>query len=158
MNIHDAALGYLAKRPRTEYQLREYLNKKGFPGEEIDEVLKDLREMHYVDDLRFCKEYYAYGSSKGKSINLIKYELQGNGIDGFVIEDALAAMEEEENIDLQGEEARRALEMAENIARKNVGGDTSKLPGKIGRRLKGLGYDSDLIYRIVGKYMKEDHE
>lgn len=158
MNILDTALGYLAKRPRTEYQLREYLNRKGFPREEVDDVLKDLREVHYVDDLSFCKEYYEYGSSKGKSINLIKYELQKNGIDGRVIEDALAAIEEERNIDLQGEETRRALEMAENTARKNMGGDTSKLPGKIGRRLKGLGYDSDLIYRIVGKYMKEDHE
>ena len=158
MNIFDTALGYLAKRPRTEYQLREYLNRKGFPREEVDDVLKDLREVHYVDDLRFCKEYYEYGSSKGKSINLIKYELQKNGIDGLVIEDALAVIEEERNIDLQGEETRRALEMAENTARKNMGGDTSKLPGKIGRRLKGLGYDSDLIYRIVGKYMREDHE
>ena len=158
MNILDTALGYLAKRPRTEYQLREYLNRKGFPREEVDDVLKDLREVHYVDDLRFCKEYYEYGSSKGKSINLIKYELQKNGIDGLVIEDALAVIEEERNIDLQGEETRRALEMAENTARKNMGGDTSKLPGKIGRRLKGLGYDSDLIYRIVGKYMREDHE
>ena len=157
MNAKDRGLGYLAKRSRTEKEMCLYLEKGGFSEEEVHVALEYLTEMGYIDDDRYCREYYRYAAEKGKSLQLIEYELQSRGVEPYVIEDSFEAMKEEENIDLQEEERKRACEVAEKMAKKDGGKDASKLPGRIGRRLKALGYDSDLIYGIVGRYMEEGH-
>ncbi len=158
MNTRDLALRYLTMGLKTQKQVADYLEKKGCPDDEVCETLIYLLDMHYLDDDRYCRDYYHYGASKGKSMHLMKYELGTKGVEAFQVEDAFAALAEEENLDLPEEERERASHVAERIASREGRADVLRVSGKIGRRLKTLGYDSDLIYEIVGRYMREENE
>jgi regulatory protein len=51
------ALTYLAKRDRTESQVRHKLANIGIDGETVEEVLERMRELEYVNDERFAQAY-----------------------------------------------------------------------------------------------------
>ena len=51
------ALTYLAKRDRTESQVRHKLATVGIDEETVEGVLERLRELEYVDDERFAQTY-----------------------------------------------------------------------------------------------------
>ena len=44
------ALRYLTVRMRSEFEMRQYLEKKQVAAEEIDEIVAYLYSYHYLDD------------------------------------------------------------------------------------------------------------
>ena len=71
----SAALRYVAAAIKTEGQVRDYLARKGFAAEEIDEAVSMLREYDYVNDARYCRDYYMLACSKGRGRRRIEQEL-----------------------------------------------------------------------------------
>ena len=69
-----------------------------------------------------------------------------------IIEEASRSYEEENGVDLSEEEIKRALRQAEKLA--TASGKEENLPAKLGRKLAYLGYDTETVYKVVGKYMK----
>ena len=51
----NAAAGYISYRARSEAELRERLYRRGFDGENVDEVIKRLKEQGLVDDVAFAR-------------------------------------------------------------------------------------------------------
>lgn len=150
MDIRDTALKFLASRPRTCGEMKKHLREKGFEEEEIEEVIGRFRELHYLDDADYCRQYFDYAFGKGKGFFRVKRELEEKGVDREIIQIAFEDYEEEES------EFARAGKQAEKIAAGQEPG--KKLAGRIGRRLSALGYSSSVIYEIVGKYMREQDE
>ena len=68
MNIEDTAARKLTERSMSVVELTNYLAKKGFPQEDVSRVIAMLKEDGYLNDSRFCREYfeYAFGRNKGK--------------------------------------------------------------------------------------------
>jgi regulatory protein len=59
--VTAAALKMLAARPRTEMQLRERLIQKPWANRKlIDECIRRLKEMGYVNDARFAESYASH--------------------------------------------------------------------------------------------------
>lgn len=59
--VTAAALKMLAARPRTEMQLRERLMQKPWANRKlIDECIRRLKEMGYVNDGRFAESYASH--------------------------------------------------------------------------------------------------
>lgn len=59
--VTAAALKLLAARPRTEMQLRERLMQKPWANRRlIDDCIRRLKEMGYVDDGRFAESYASH--------------------------------------------------------------------------------------------------
>lgn len=153
MNINEAALRYLTNRSRTEGEMRKHLKAKGFDDEEIKETIEELKTFRYIDDSRYCGEYFRYAFGKGKGKRKVFSELREKGVDSETIEIAFEDYEAEEGLD----ERARAFEEAEKVLRlANIdveAGDevTEKVLARIGRKLQSKGYDSGVIYSVIGE-------
>ncbi len=80
-NCFDLALNYLTYRSRTIKEVKDYLKRKKFRQDVIDETLDKLIEYNYLNDRDFVK--LAYESNKvGKQLSKkrLEYDLKNKGI------------------------------------------------------------------------------
>ena len=148
MDVRDAAARRLAGGSRTCRELKDYLLKKEFKETEIDQLIKEYVDYGYLNDERYCHEYFRYAFGKGKSKSRVFYELRTKGISQNLID--IAYEEYEGDTDERG----RAMEAAMKILRSADIHDGDIVPekilGRIGRNLSSKGYSSDIIYSIIG--------
>lgn len=147
MDIKDAALKYLTSRSRTCGEMNKHLEKQGFHPDAIREIIEHLKELHYLDDFDYSCRYLEYAFGKGRGFLRARRELEEKGVDRETIQLAFEEYESGET------ELERAEKQAAKIAEGRV--MDQKLPGKIGRRLNSMGYSADVIYQVVGKYMRQ---
>lgn len=150
MDIKDVALKYLTSRARTRGEMEKHLREKGFEKEEIQETIQRLEQLHYLDDMDYCLRYFEYAFGKGRGTLRAKRELEEKGVSREIIQIAFEEYEAEES------ELDRARQQAAKIA---AGKEPDrKLMAKIGRRLTTMGYSSDVIYQVIGGYMRNEYE
>lgn len=159
----DAALKKLGSRARTEKEIRDHLRSLDFIPEDVDDAVAFLKEYNYINDERYCRQYYGYARPKGKSLYRIIKELEQKGIPSSVAKSAFEEMEAEPEY---GEEVVSdrdvALEVGLKMARQQEASGKEfdqKFLARVGRRLAGLGYSSDTCYYVMKKvkdYVKED--
>ena len=147
-DCHDTALGFLEHRERSSSEVKAHLVSKGFGEDEIEKELERLKELHYVDDARYCCDYIRYGSGKGRGPVRLQHELAEKGVDTDLIREAL-----EESFDRQTESGA-AMKEAKKLLKEQDGSPDEKTLAKIGRRLNSLGYHTDVIYDILRKLKK----
>ena len=151
-SAYDAACGKLAYRMRTEKEIRDFLEKAGYATDEIAEAVADLKSFGYIDDARFCEEYFRYAKQKAKADARIIRELSQKGITAEfarnVIEDVRVDAEAEFDDDATSA-MRTAVQMLRNLTEDGKKAD-EKFFAKVGRRLFQLGFDSSVIYGVIG--------
>lgn len=149
----EKAASYVNIKPRTVHQVEKYLKDKGYEEEVISEVIDQLKEYRYLDDLEYSLMYFQYGFDKGRGISRIKRELAEKGVASEVIE---MAFEELEEVPDQTEAAIRIAEpMVIGVELDQMEHDEKrKLQAKIGRRLMSRGFSSDVIYKVIGRLVK----
>jgi len=163
LDIRDVAAKYLAYRSHTTAEMRKFLQQKDFAQEEIEALILDFTEYGYLDDEKYCHQYFDYAFGKGKGKKVVFAELREKGVDSDVIQFAFEDREEE--FDERGrafEEAAKVLRAvgveveAENFVNGEIGEKLTervdeKLIAKVGRRLQSKGYGTDIIYRVIGE-------
>ena len=82
------AMHLLEKTDRTEKNLRDKLKQNGYPEELIDMAVNYVKEYHYIDDLRYAKNYVRYRQQQ-KSAGRLKLDLMQRGVAKDLIEEAL---------------------------------------------------------------------
>lgn len=97
------ALFLLEQMDRTAQQLRDKLKRNGYPEECVEEAISYVSEYHYIDDLRYARNYIKYHQQK-KSRQKLKLDLMQKGVRKDDIELAL-----EENFDSDERKQIRAL-------------------------------------------------
>ena len=156
---HEIALGYLANRDRSDYEVVSYLISKGFLQDEVDEELEYLKELNYVDNVRYCEDYFKYAMKKGRGPVRIRLELKEKGIEEDLIQLTLERYFDNET------EKKAALSEANKLLERgivsNCGSGEEKIIdektlAKIGRRLTSLGYHGDVVYYIIGQLRKSE--
>lgn len=158
----DAALRKLSSRDRTEKEIRDFLAEAGYEADEAEDAVAFLKECGYLDDKNYCRKYYVYGSSKGKSRERIVRELVQKGIPAEhsrnVFEDMADDPQWQENLT---DDRTNALKIGSRMARDQEASGKEldeKFMARVGRRLMGLGYESGICYYVIGKlrdYSKE---
>ncbi len=148
-DCHDTALSHLEHRERSSFEVRSHLKSKGFQEEEIEEELENLKELHYIDDARYCESFVRYGMEKGRGPTRLQFELKDKGIDGDLIRQTI-----EDHFDRKSEK-EAAMKAAKKILIGEMKPD-EKVLAKIGRRLASLGYHTDIIYDILGQLRKSE--
>lgn len=154
----DKAAAWLALQPRTEEEVRLYLKRKEYSESEIDDAIEKLREYRYVDDCAYAQTYIRQAAVKGKGRKKIDQELAGKGISREIQEEAWYALEEEGASDPGTarlfDEKKRALEIGVKMTRQHLteGKELDeKFFARVGRRLSGQGYSTDVIYFVMNK-------
>lgn len=133
------ALGILAKRDKTEQEIREKLEKAGNDSLSIQDAVNYLKKMGYLDDFAYARDY-VYSKRGRKSFRQIEFELAKKGIDSETIK---IAMEEEggQNIeDLRSAFLKYAsgFDLTDRLARQ-----------KIYAHFARKGYSGRLIQRLL---------
>jgi SOS response regulatory protein OraA/RecX len=100
----DAAARALARRGRSERDLRDVLERKGVGEREREEAVATLRRHGAVDDWRFAHGRASALAERGLGDAAIAFRLERDGIDPETTAPALAALEPER------ERARRLAE------------------------------------------------
>jgi regulatory protein len=146
-DCRETALSFLEHRERSAFEVKSHLILKGFPEEEIEEGLQNLKELRYIDDARYCSDYIRYGAGKGRGPVRLQAELAEKGIGAELIQEAIA-----EWFDRQTEKEAAMKEAVKLLAgREPNGRPDEKTLAKIGRRLNAMGYHSDVIYDVIRK-------
>lgn len=127
----DKAMAHLSASMKTQKQMREFLEKKGYAPAVCDYVLEKLKYYNLIDDEQYCRAYI--NSVKGKGKRALQADLIKRGADGRAIEKALGEVEED------GDEALAVLQKymrGKEISRENLGKGYKYLLSK------GFGYDT----------------
>ncbi|MCP4761742.1 MAG: regulatory protein RecX [archaeon] len=87
---------YLSYRPRSVYEIKIYLKKKGFDQAISRQVIAILLEKKYLNDRDFTTLYIeTMVRNKPKSKFAIGFELKKKGIDPLIIEPALEQFDDQ---------------------------------------------------------------
>lgn len=94
----EFALKSVTAKRQTVKEMRERLQKR-FPEAEHKAIIERLIELNYLNDQEFCEAWLRYrslGSPKGKFA--LQQELKRKGVDEAIIQPALEAFDERENL------------------------------------------------------------
>lgn len=94
---YNQALGLIARRPRSEWEIREYLKRKDYDPELVDQLVARLYESNWLDDHKFAERWVENRRLlKSTSKRRLQQELKAKRVADEVIADVLAADETDE--------------------------------------------------------------
>jgi regulatory protein len=143
----DAALRFLANRPRSEREIRRRLTEKGYEAERIDRVVVKLADWKLVDDRAFA-EYWLENRllHRPKGQRALRAELFQKGIGRELIDQALAGERDE------ADDAHRAAQ--KHAARLPVA-DEREFRQRVAQFLLRRGFDWDAIESATNRLWAE---
>ena len=144
----DKALTHISATQKTEKQVRDFLQGKGYLPAVVDYVVEKMRSYNFLNDGLYA-EVYAESVSKRKGRKLIRMELRGKGISDEEIDLALESLPEERE-----EEAAKVL--LEKYMRGKVCDKTTLQ--KACRYLLGKGYDYEIVKGALSAFGMDEEE
>lgn len=138
--IKNCALGLLARREHSQYELRNKLKLRKFSDNLIVEVLKELTSENLQSDARFTEIYIRHRAEKGYGPLRIQAELRERGI----VEESISQYLDES--------AEYWIEKITTVKRKKFG---NKIPKDFSERAKQMrflqyrGFTLEQIKRAV---------
>ena len=144
----DKALTHLSATRKTEKQIREFLQKKGYLPAVIEYVIEKLRSYGFLNDGEYA-EAYVEQAAKRKGGRLIRMELRGKGVTDAEIDGALEGLDEQA-------EMQTALALLQKYMRGKTA-DVQTLQ-KAYRHLMGKGFSYDVAKEALSSYGDLDEE
>jgi regulatory protein len=93
----EAAVGLLARRPRSEREVRRRLAQRKFAASLVDETVDRLRELKLIDDAAFARFWAeARDRTSPRGRRLVRQELRTQGVAAEVATDATAELSDAE--------------------------------------------------------------
>lgn len=139
----ESAFRLLAYRARSRAELEERLRRKGHPADVVEEVLDGLARSGFVDDAEFSQSWVrARTGSRPMGTRRIAAELRRKGVAREVIEEALAAVDPELELDL-------ALAICRKKVDQMRGEDPRALRRKVAAALQRRGFPWETCARVL---------
>ena len=145
----DAALHFLGYRPRSEYEVRQRLRRRGFADPAIEHAVEQLRGWNYLDDRQFAEFWLKNRiehSPRGE--RALVQELRQKGVD---VETAREVLGEQEV-----DEYAAALELARKRLPSLRSLDRLTRERRLTAYLQRRGYGWDVVKPILKELADED--
>jgi regulatory protein len=145
------SLKLLSFKQRTKKELKNKLGEKGYEDDIIEETVKKLVDIGYIDDEKYVMYFIKEKTRLNKlGRNKIKFQLINKGIDNDIIEAGLEELEED--VVLQN-----ALELVKKrVTRLNHLSEIEKNQ-KLYRFLLGKGYDYSIIKKVINDLSEDEY-
>ncbi len=141
----NAAIHYLGYRPRSEFEVRERLQRRGFDDNTVEGVIAKLKEQGLVDDVAFAQFWKENRDSfSPRSQWLTKLELRQKGVTDDIIDQVIETIDDDDNA------YRAALSKARSLPRSDYQGFRRRLGEYLKRRGFGYGVINHTIERLWG--------
>jgi regulatory protein len=142
----NAAFRLLGYRPRSEKELRQRLQRRGFDGEYLEKALARLKEQGFVDDIAFARFWKDNRETfSPRSRRMTKLELRRKGLSSDIIEQVIGEIDD-------GESAYRA---AVKRAPRLAGTDYQEFRQRLGSYLGRRGFNYSVIEETTERIWKE---
>ena len=142
----SAAVHYLSYRPRSESEIRERLQQRGFDGDSVEAVIARLKEQGLVDDVAFAQFWRDNRQSfRPRSRWLTRFELRQKGVAEDIIDQIVDAVDDADSA------YRAALSKAQSLPHSDYQSFRRRLGGYLKRR--GFGYE--VINQTIGRMWQE---
>lgn len=142
----EKAFAYLAKRDRTNSQVRARLEDHGVEPEAADEAIAELERQGYLDDGRYARLFAEDRRNlDGWGTERITAALSSSGIDSATIEEAVGSRE-------RSDEIADALKVLERKCPEPPADDRER--ERALAHLVRRGYELELAYDAVRAYEK----
>ncbi len=136
----QAALRYLARRDRTQEQVRAYLLRLGLSQPGVRTLLRQLVRLGYVNDARYAARWTkARLARRPMGRDRLEAELLAQGLDASLVASTLALE--------FGERSERDL--AQTLLAKGAKAVRGASPGQLGALLRRHGFSEDLIQNLL---------
>ena len=147
LRAKEAAIIYLGHRARTEHEVRTKLKGKAFEESIIDQVIRRLYELSYLNDEQFAQRYtQSRFQHKGYGPQRIRTELRRLGIAAPLIDQALQTLlPTNEVVD------RALLEAEKRLRRLRNEKDLYKKRRKLFDFLVRRGHTSEVAREVIEK-------
>ncbi len=142
----EAAYRYLGYRPRSESEIRERMQRRGFAAETIDAVVIRLGEQALLDDEAFARFWKENRDSfRPRSRWLTGLELRRMGVGNSVIDQVVAGIDDEEN----------AYRAALQKTRHGTPADYQSFRRRLGGYLRRRGFNCEVISHTLERIWQE---
>ena len=144
---YQKATRLLDYRPRTEMEIRQKLQQKGFEAEEIESVVRRLKNANLVADEQFARMWIENrNESHPRSQRMIRYELRNKGISEQIIDNALTESEQDSEL---------AMKAASRYARRLNSVDRQAFQKRLSAYLARRGFSYGTIAPVVRDLIKK---
>lgn len=141
------ALGLLSKRSYSKAILVDKLKDKKFALEDIDEAVKKLEALNFIDDKRYAESLVReYSSLRRYGAGRIKLKLREKKISQEIILEVLESISDQTEQDNLDALAQKQLEKNKNLPREKL---INRTLGYLLRR----GYSYDKCKKIINNYL-----
>ena len=142
------ALRYLARRPRSEYEIRQRLRRAGVEPATVDATLSQLRRHRLLDDTGFAEYWVEQRQThRPRGARLLRAELAQRGVARPVADEAITVVD-----DTAAEDAYRAASTrAQRLRDLPLEVFEARLGGFLARR----GFDWEVTASVVKRLWTE---
>lgn len=149
--VFDKVLRFLSFRPRSEFEISEYMLRKGVGEETRKMVISKLKKLQLIDDDAFTKWWIEQRSNcRPAGRSLLKFELRRKGIRREKIDELVAQNRSNEGDKLLAEKiAKRKLERLKNLPALEV-------KRKLYSALTMRGFNGETTREVIEKLLKEE--
>ena len=138
-----AAVHYLSYRPRSEFEVREQLQRRGFDGDSIEITIARLKEQGLVNDMDFARFWKENRDSfSPRSQWLAKLELRQKGVADDIIDQVVNTIDDDDSA------YRAALSKVRSLPRSDYQGFRRRLGEYLKRRGFGYGVINHTVERL----------
>lgn len=142
----DAAVGLLARRPRSERELRRRLAMRRVAPELADETIERLRALKLIDDAAFARSWTeTRDRSSPRGRHMIVAELRGHGVEASLARDVTAAVDESDG----------AYRLASKRAARLADADYATFASRVGGLLQRRGFGWEVTRTTVARCWRE---
>ncbi len=145
------AIYYLSFRPRTYFEVNNYLQKKEYEDKIINKVLEKLVYYRYIDDRQYTMSYISNAiQERKKSLNSIKSELMKKGVSTDIIEELITLFSPDINLEIAKEISNKYFYQKSHLP-------FNQIKNKLSQMLIRKGFTWEVVTECLN-YLTENNE
>ncbi|PLR75990.1 recombination regulator RecX [Bacillus sp. V3-13] len=149
---YNLAINYLARRMRSEGEVRDYLTTNGVEAPVIKEVIGKLYQNQFLNDAEFASAFvHTQINTTDKGPLQIKRELTEKKVDPRIAEDALKEYSFDEQVET-------ALKLCGKYTEKNKRESFRAVKLKMEQQLIRKGFSFDVIQQVLTNFPEEEND
>jgi regulatory protein len=146
VHCFNTAYRYLGYRPRSEAEMRERLQQRGFEDSQIEIVINKLKEQNLLDDTAFARFWKDNRETfRPRSQRLTRLELKKKGVADEIIDEVVSQADDIDSA------YQAALRKAPNLPHQEYG----VFRRRLGDYLKRRGFSYPIINQTIKKVWQE---
>jgi regulatory protein len=151
--VRQKSLAYLARRSRSCHEMKEYLRRRGFDSDLIEDTISWLRGQKYLNDETFAEQWVdARLRTAPRGRRKLLMELQEKGIDR-----ELAARVVDENLPSE-DEAEVAYQLLQRRKNRFAGEERLDMKRKVVNFLRYRGFSGTALIDAGNRFLEEMFE